>query len=222
MDSNIASTVQLAQLASRIGCRAFVGTGSQAEYGPQNRRLAECAATTPTTLYGAAKLAAYHFCRVTLANSGVRLAWMRIFSCYGPKDNPGWLIPGLIESLLNRRCMPLTGGEQMWDYLYAPDAARAIALAGTCERAAGVFNVGSGTVVPLRTVVESIRDQLDPSLPLAFGEVPYQRDQVMHLQADVRKLRHATGWKAETRLNDGLIQTIAWVRATHRVERLAA
>ena len=144
IEVNLGATARLAQLAIRVGCRAFVGTGSQAEYGPQNCRLPESAATMPTTMYGAAKLAAYHLCRVMMASSRVRFAWVRVFSCYGPKDNPGWLIPSLIESLLTRRRMPLTAGEQLWDCTYAADAAQAIALVGSSELRRGRIQLGFG------------------------------------------------------------------------------
>jgi UDP-glucose 4-epimerase len=214
LDANLAATVRLADLAGRIGCRTFVGIGSQAEYGPQNRRLDEAASTLPTTMYGVAKLAAYHACRVRLASSAVRFAWIRIFSTYGPKDNTGWLIPSFIESLLSGRCMQLTAGEQRWDFNYAGDAARAIQLVGANEHAEGVFNLGAGKCVPLRHVLKLIRDRIDPSLPLRFGEIPYRRDQVMHLEANTSRLSATTGWQPEVDLDEGVSQTIGWHLAT--------
>ena len=59
---------------------------------------------------------------------------------------------------------------------------------------------------------ESIRDAIDPSLPLGFGEVPYRPDQVMHLEANVTALSRATGWKPQIPLEQGLADTVAWHR----------
>ena len=209
-DENIRLTVALAQLAKDWGCRTFVGIGSQAEYGPYGRAISETDATHPTTLYGAAKLSACHLSRVCLASSPVRFVWLRLFSSYGPKDNPQWLLPGLVRDLQSGRRPALTAGEQRWDFLHVADAARAVVLAGSCDRAEGVYNLGSGQAVALRSVIERVRDLIDPTLPLGFGEVPYRPDQVMHLEADRSRLSAATGWEPEITMSAGLPATVNW------------
>lgn len=222
LEGNVQAAVGLARLSVRLGCRAFVGLGSQAEYGPHEGTLDETASTSPTTLYGAAKLAAYHLCRVTLQPTSVRFAWLRLFSCYGPKDNPEWLIPSLISTLLERRLFSLTAGQQLWDYVFVTDAVRAIARVGACDEAQGAFNLGSGTALPLRWIVETVRDLIDPGLPLGFGEVPYRPDQVMHLEADISRLRQIVGWEPQVTLADGLARTIDWLAGNRRQRGVAA
>ncbi len=143
----------------------------------------------------------------------MRFAWIRIFSLYGPRDNPDYMIPSLVEKLLRGEKPSLTAGEQLWDYLYVQDAAEAIVSVGQTAGAEGVFNLGSGRVETIRQTVEQLRDLIDPSLPLGFAEVPYRPDQVMHLQADISRLHAATGWTPRTTLADGLAQTIQWHRS---------
>ena len=94
----------------------------------------------------------------------------------------------------------MTAGEQLWDYLYIHDVARGIVRAMDCEDAKGIFNLGSGRTVRLRSVVEGIRDRIDPSLPLGFGELPYRPDQIMRLEADISKLHRDLGWSPEVSL----------------------
>jgi len=212
IDQNLQSTITLARIAKEIRCSAFVGLGSQAEYGPCQQTINETMPTNPTTLYGAAKLSAYHLCRATLNGSGVRFAWMRLFSCYGPKDNPEWMLPGLIRSLAVRNCPSLTAGEQCWDYIFVKDAARAIQQVGECERAEGVFNLGSGEALPLRSIIEQVRDLIDPTLSLGFGEIPYRPDQVMFLEADISRLANTTAWQPRIHLSEGLTGTVEWFR----------
>ncbi|MBL9138094.1 MAG: NAD(P)-dependent oxidoreductase [Verrucomicrobiales bacterium] len=210
IEGNLHATLALVMEAADAGCRHFIGAGSQAEYGPQNRILDEQAPTRPSTLYGAAKLSAYHLSSRIAAHRGMRFAWLRVFSTYGPKDNPGWMLPTLIQTLLRRERPTLTAGEQRWDYLHVADAVEAFYRVGVTPDATDLFNLGSGEARPLRQVIELIRDRIDPSLPLGFGEVPYRPDQVMWLQADTRRLQSVASWQVSRTLEEGLADTVAW------------
>ena len=60
--------------------------------------------------------------------------------------------------------------------------------------------------------IEALRDAIDPALPLGLGEVPYGPLQVMHLQADTSALQEDTGWRPATPFEEGIRETIEWVR----------
>jgi nucleoside-diphosphate-sugar epimerase len=209
---NLALTLDAVDLAAAIGCRQWVGLGSQAEYGNQNRRLSEDAALLPTTLYGKAKLAAGIAALALCEARGIQGAWLRVFSTYGPGDAPGWFIPFVIQEFLAGRKPTLTKCEQQWDYLYVADAARAV-TAVIDSAASGVFNLGSGSARPLLDYVEAIRALLGSDLTPDYGAVPYRPDQVMHLEADTAKLTTQTGWRAETGLAAGIAATVAFERS---------
>lgn len=211
-DVNIATSQALARAAADAGVSTIVGLGSQAEYGPINRVARERDPCAPTTRYGEAKCQAHDAMARVCAASGLRFAWMRIFSLYGPGDNPGWLLPSVIAALLRGEKPALTSAEQEWDFLHVADAARAIATVLAMPGASGLFNLGSGEAPPLRHTLETLRDLIDPALPLGFGEVPYRPDQVMHLQADVSRLRDVVGWCPQISLQHGLAEMVAWQR----------
>jgi nucleoside-diphosphate-sugar epimerase len=80
------------------------------------------------------------------------------------------------------------------------------------SRAHGVFNLGSGVAHKLADIVTTLRDLIDPSLPLGFGEVPYRQDQVMYLEADITRLTAATGWTPRVPLEVGLREVVDWLR----------
>jgi UDP-glucose 4-epimerase len=212
---NVDATLALAEIAVQAGARDFLNAGSQAEYGPLNKRISENDATNPTSHYGQAKLAALHKLQDFCAAHRVRLAHVRIFSTYGPMDHPHWLIGYLIAELMAGRKPALTACEQRWDFLYAADAADAFASLAETPQAEGVFNLGSGTAPPLRQTVECIRDLIDCSLPLNIGAVPYRPDQVMHLEADVTRLQRSTRWRPRVTLRDGLQKTVEWYAKRH-------
>jgi nucleoside-diphosphate-sugar epimerase len=213
---NVASTVALVQLAASLGARHFIGLGSQGEYGPHAEPIDESAPARPTTLYGVAKLSAGLFAAHLCREAGLRFAWLRLFSAYGEANDTDWMIPYLILKLLDGERPSLTEGTQAWDFIHVDDVTRAIEAVLETPAATGVFNLASGHAVPLRRVVEQIRDSIDPSLPLGFGEVPFRPDQVMRLEAVVDRLRGATGWEPRVDLDEGVRRTIAWYRQNRR------
>lgn len=205
---NVTDAVGLAELAAEVGARVFVGAGSQAEYGPYRRAIREDDVTRPTTLYGMAKLAAGSMAMRLCDERGLRVAWLRIFSTYGPKDADHWIIPSTIRNLRSGQHMALTACEQHWGFLHARDAASAFRLAIVNSTAQGVFNVGSPEAPPLRETIGKLRDLVDPQASLGFGELAYRPDQVMVLAADVSRML-SLGWRPEISLDEGLRETVS-------------
>ena len=207
---NVSSTMELVELAKKLNVKNFIGLGSQAEYGRCQNKIDESCQTKPTTLYGVSKLAAQLLSERLCAEYGIRHAWLRLFSSFGPTDNPEWLIPYLTQSLMAKERPKLTAAEQLWDYIYVEDVASAIRAVLDSKDAEGVFNLGSGQAYRLKTIMEKIRDLIDSQLPLGFGEVQYRPDQVMHLQADISRLNKATGWSPKFDLDQAIKETVAW------------
>lgn len=210
LERNVPRTIRLIEVSAAAGVKNWVGLGSQAEYGPCDKSLDEDQPPQPTTLYGVAKLATCQATQILCRDLGLRFSWLRLFSPYGPMDDPGWLIPLIILKLIDGESPSLTEGSQRWDYLYVTDVAEAIYRVASSATATGVFNLGSGEPRTVRSIAELIRDRIDPSLSLRFGEIPYRIDQVMHLEADTTRLQDATGWQPRMSLESGLAQTIEW------------
>lgn len=203
-ERNIRYALDAVWLAKRLGCEKFVGIGSQAEYGPSHRPLGPDAPVHPSTAYGAAKYAASILCGIECDRLGMQFNWARVFSIYGLNDSGLTLISALIQSLRAHQVMPLTACEQMWDYLYATDCGRALRLIGERGKDQATYCVGSGEVRPLSAFVRAVRDEIDPSLPLGFGEIPYGKNQVMFLCADIRTLMEDTGFRPKISFEEGI------------------
>ena len=209
---NLRSGVDLLQSLKAAGCRDFVGFGSHAEYGPCLHPISEDTPTAPTTIYGLAKLCCYFRAREFCASNDLRFVWLRLFSSYGPYDAPSWLIPSVTLALLKGHRPALTLGEQKWDFIHVRDVVDAVVRVLRSSGARGIFNLGSGDAPPLRSTIEYLRDLIDPSLPLGFGEVKYRSDQVMLLQANVSSLCRETNWRPRVSLFEGLRETVEWYK----------
>jgi len=210
---NVSGSLELFEAARAAGMKTWVGVGSQAEYGPVSGTLREDLTPHPETAYGVAKLCLGLLTAKLCAMTDTRFVWLRLLATYGPGDDARHLLPHVITQLLEGKRPALTPGEQRWDYLYIDDAIEAVCRLVLDTDAAGIFNLGAGESHTVRAWVERARDLIDPSLPLGLGEVPYRPDQVMHLEADVSKLRAATGWRPRVGMDEGLRRTVDWHRA---------
>ncbi len=209
---NIRYTVDAVRAAAELGCGVFIGAGSQAEYGPVDGPLRPDTPVFPRTGYGMAKLCAGQMSRQEAHRLGMEHVWPRILSVYGPGDGERSMISSVTRQLLAGERPSLTAGEQIWDYLYADDAAEALYRMAVRGADGAVYPLGSGEARPLRSYVRQLRDAVDPALPLGFGEVPYGPGQVMHLQADISALARDTGFSPRTAFSEGIKKTVEWIR----------
>lgn len=205
---NIQAAIKAAYTSKKLNCKVFVGVGSQAEHGRVEGLIKPDTPCFPTTGYGMAKLCAGEMTRNICRQLGVRHVWARILSVYGPNDSPLSVTTIIINKLLKGEKPSLTAGEQLWDYLYADDAAEGLYCMAASGKDGAIYPLGSGQVRPLREYFEMIRDAIDPSLPLGFGEIPYPPNQVMWLQADVSELEKDTGWKPVVQFANGVNQIV--------------
>ena len=213
--NNIKVMVDLLKLCESLGIRNFVGLGSQAEYGIPSGRVNESHPNKPTTLYGATKFSAYVAAQKTCELHDIRFKWIRVFSTFGPKDNPEWFFPYLINSLLSNKTPDLTGCEQLWDFLFVKDAAEAIVKVSVSPVASGVYNLGSGKARELRTIVELVKSQLNSDTMIHYGAKPYRDDQVMHLEADISKLQTDIHWKPRFEIEQAISETVQWYKSDY-------
>lgn len=211
-EKNIRYALDAAALAKRFGCSAFVGAGSQAEYGRVEGNLNSQTPAFPENGYGMAKLCAGQMTRLYCRQVGMRHVWTRILSIYGPGDGAGSMVMSAIHRLLAGETPAFTKGEQQWDYLYSGDAAKALILLGEKGHDGGVYCLGSGKARPLADYICMIRDAIDSRLSVALGAVPYAPGQVMYLCADIAKLKEDTGFAPEVSFEEGIKKTIMWVK----------
>lgn len=212
-NKNVEYTLDAVDLAHRFGCTAFIGAGSQAEYGRVEGKLSDKTPTNPEMGYGIAKLCAGSMSRIKCASLGMRHIWVRILSVYGPYDNEVSMVISTLRKMIAGETPEFTAGEQMWDYMYSEDAARALLALAERGRGGEVYCLGSGKEAMLKEYIIKMRDAANPACGLGLGKRPYAENQVMYLCADIEKLTADTGFVPSVSFDEGIAKTVAWVRA---------
>lgn len=210
---NIQYTLEAVKAAKALGCKKFIGSGSQAEYGIHYHAEEEEMYGNPQTAYGIAKYAAGKLSKLLAKEIDIAHIWVRIFSIYGPYERQTNLIPYVITSLFKEERPSLTACEQKWDFLYCEDAARALYLVGEKGKDQAVYNLGSGKAIPLKNYIEQIRNAINPRLELGIGEKPYADKQLMYLCADISRLTQDTGFVPQVSFEEGIRKTLKWYKS---------
>lgn len=216
---NITASLKAVRSAKALGCKVFVGAGSQAEYGRVSGLLTPETPAFPENDYGAAKLCAGTMTRLLCQELGIRHVWCRILSVYGPYDGKNTMIMSAVQHFLNNEKMSFTPGEQLWDYLYCDDAAEALLLCSEKGHDGAVYCIGSGKAMPLREYIACLHRLSGTAVPAGIGERPYPDRQVMYLCADISKLHNDTGFVPRTSFEDGIKQTLAFEKMRKEREK---
>ena len=135
---------------------------------------------------------------------------------YGPYDREQTLISTAVIKMIGNEDTEFSPCDQMWDYIYADDAARAIFIVSEKGKSGEVYVIGSGEAHPLRTYIKIIADKTNYSKTIGFGRRPYNEKQVMYLQADITELKKL-GFSPCVSFEEGITKTIQYhYRLTHR------
>ena len=210
---NIFYTLQAVRAAAELGCRRFIGAGSQAEYGPMDvEKISPDSPVNPSTPYGASKLAAGHLAGMLCRELGMECIWPRIFSVYGKYEKETTMVASGLRKMLAGEPTEFTPAMQRWDYLYSRDAGRAFYLIGEKGKGGSVYCVGSGQARPLKEYIEEMAVLTGAGKP-GIGAKPYPPGAVMNLCADIGTLTGDTGFIPEYTFEQGIRETIEWIKA---------
>lgn len=176
--------------AKAMGCRLFVGAGSQAEYGETDLPQSEELPCRPFSEYGKAKLQAAMECCRQSERLGIKYLHLRIFSLFGEADHPWTLVMSSLDKMLAGKKIALSDCTQNWNFLYVKDAARQIVL--LCDYALKtehfrneIYNIASDDTRPLREFVEEMKRMAGSSSKLEYGTIAVQNR--VSLQPDMSK-----------------------------------
>jgi len=203
---NVDMSVNCLKLAKKLGCRRFICTGSQAEYGNVADLITEETLLKPTTSYGACKAATYYLTVDLAKRLNIEHTWARVFSVYGPNDGQNTLIMTIIRDLQSKGEANLnTNGEQMWNYLYEEDAARALRLLGWNPHSDTMYNLASRDNKPLKGFVEELRKRVNDSSIVWYGE----EKSMVNMNVSSEKIRREIGEFENVKFVDGVSEMLA-------------
>ena len=172
----------------------------------------------PSSPYSASKAASDHLVRAWQRTYGLPVLITNCSNNYGPFHFPEKLIPLVILNALDGKPLPVYGnGQQVRDWLYVEDHARALLTVVTEGQVGETYNIGGHNEQKNLHVVESICALLDELQPRAEGsykeQISFVTDRPGHdlrYAIDASKIERELGWKPTETFDSGLRKTVLW------------
>lgn len=202
---NVDYSMRALQTASMLGCKTFIFSGSQAEYGIINGVIDENTECRPVSEYGKAKLAfseeAMRFCK----DKNINFIHLRIFSVYGYGDRSETLIGICTKGFTSGQKVKLGPCKQKWSYLYIDDLTEIILRLIESDCNSGIYNIASDDIRTLRDYVNEIYELSDRSGESEFGNTDSNPEGSPDLEPSIEKLKNTIGDIQFTPFKDGIL-----------------
>jgi len=212
VQTNVVGTVNLVEACLKVGFEAFINTGSSSEYGFKDHAPSEKECLEPNSHYAVTKASTTLFCRYTGQFENVHLVTLRLYSVYGPYEEPTRLIPTLILRGLRGELPPLVNPNVAHDFIYIDDVIEAYILAAfvSGQEPGAIYNVGTGVQTSMGEVVKTAQQVLQFDVEPNWGSMP-NRPWDMHVWvADNRKIREELGWYPKYNFEQGFHLMLNW------------
>lgn len=215
VEANVGGTVNLVEACLEVGFEAFVNAGSSSEYGFKDHPPSETELPEPNSHYAVTKVSATMFCGYTARSRGAAITTLRLYSVYGPWEEPTRLLPTVVAEGLQGRLPPLVGPDVARDFVCIDDVAEAFVLAasGATPGAGAVYNVGSGRQTTIREIVDLARTRFGIEAEPRWGSHAERSWDTTVWVSDPARIGRELGWAPAVPLAEGFERFIAWFEA---------
>lgn len=178
----------------------------------------------PSSPYSASKASSDHLVRAWLRTYGLPTLITNCSNNYGPYHFPEKLIPLMILNALAGKPLPVYGnGQQIRDWLYVEDHARALYCVATTGKVGETYNIGGHNERKNLDVVETICELLEELAPNKPHGVAHYRDLItfvadrpghdLRYAIDASKIARELGWLPQETFESGMRKTVQWYLA---------
>ncbi len=222
---NLLGAVDLLEIAARQGFSAYVHAGSSSEYGFNASAPKESAELMPNSHYSVSKIATASLMRYLGRTKELPVINLRIYSAYGPYEEPDRLIPVILKCGMEGKYPSLVDPDISRDFIYVQDVVEAAVLAATLgvkKLPGGSLNIATGKKTTIREVARLIKEIFNLKVEPKWGTMPNRSWDIRDWYGDPAYAKEILGWQAKTSLKDGLIKTIDWVKSQKAAPDLMA
>ena len=225
LESNYILTSRLLEAAVDHGAESLVNTGTSSEYGQKDHAPREDEPLNPVSYYAATKAGATHLCRYIAGANNVNMPTLRLYSCFGPYEQPNRLMTNLVACGNDGRWPKLVDEECAHDFVYVEDVVDAYMLAAkrklskNCDPGA-IYNVGTGVQTTLKEVVRIAAPLMNIEAKPTFGSMPNRSWDAEVWVCDHTRITRELGWRPQHNFEEGLKKMVDWYRQSSHLHTM--
>ncbi|MBN2745638.1 MAG: NAD-dependent epimerase/dehydratase family protein, partial [Bacteroidales bacterium] len=210
--TNFLATVDLIEIAKDFEFECFIQAGSSSEYGLNSAAPTETEELIPNSHYAVSKAAVFQAIKYFGQIEDLPVAHLRLYSAYGPWEEPDRLIPVLISYARKGKLPPLVAAEISRDFIFIEDVVDAfLKAAANIEKIKGLaLNIGTGQKTTIRDLIQTTQDIFQIKTDAEFGQMPNRRWDLKDWYSNPSMGEKWIDFKAKTNLKEGLLQTRDW------------
>ena len=209
---NANGTLILVREAIKSKVKSFVFISSSEVYGTaQYVPMDENHPTLPHSTYATSKLAAERLAYTISKEHDLPLIILRPFNTYGLRDSHPRIIPEIISQLTKRDKLYVGNVKSARDMTHVSDIARGIIMSVKQNTVGEVINLGSGTEISVKELIEKIAQILGKdNYEIKVVKPRLRPFDVQRLYASIKKAKKLLNWEPKISLEEGLNKTIKW------------
>ena len=225
LESNYVLPSRLLDAAVEHGCESFVNTGTSSEYGQKDHAPTEDEPLNPVSYYAATKAGATHLCRYFAGAHNINIPTLRLYSCFGPYEQPNRLMSNLVACGAEGRWPKLVDENCAHDFVYVEDVVDAYILAAkrqlseNCDQGA-IYNVGTGVQTTLKDVVRIAAPLMKIEAKATFGTMPNRSWDAEVWVCNHARITKELGWRPQHNFEDGLKKMVDWYRQSSHLHSM--
>ncbi|MFJ8219150.1 NAD-dependent epimerase/dehydratase family protein [Bacillus cereus] len=221
IETNIIGTCNIIQAAKLVNCKKVIHMGSSSEYGNKMEPIHENMRLSPVDIYGSTKAAATILAHQIASENNINLITLRPFGIFGETEEPHKIFSYIILQVLQNKDVNLTLCNQLRDYCYIENIIDACILAVENTTVQNdIFNIGSGTIHPLKYYVELLFKHLNTNSRPNYGAISSRINERWIPEADVHKIKESLSWEPRINIEEGIIKTINWYKNNTHLYRI--
>jgi UDP-glucose 4-epimerase len=222
IQTNVVGFANLLQAALASGFESFVNTGSSSEYGYKDHAPKEDEVVDPNSYYAITKVAATHLAHFIANTHEVYIPTLRLYSVYGPYEEPTRLLPALLRAGMRGTYPPLAGPTIARDYVYIDDVIEAYMLAAKMKQKeyGAIYNVGTQKQTTLKELVEITKKKFQIPGEPQWGSMPNRSWDTSTWVSTTQKIKKDLGWKPAFTVEQGIDAMNGWMKEYNGKEYL--
>ena len=225
IQTNVIGTVNLLNAAKSIWKENYTGklfyhVSTDEVYGSLDNGgfFLETTPYDPQSPYSASKASSDHFVRAYQNTYGIPIVISNCSNNYGPNQFPEKLIPLFINNILNEKPLPVYGkGENVRDWLYVEDHARAIDVVFHKGKIGETYNIGGfnewKNLDLIKILCKTVDEKISNSPGTSERLITFVKDRAGHdlrYAIDASRIMNELGWKPSLQFEEGISKTVDW------------